>query len=93
MIGTQIPGLVDAIQHDGTGVLVPAEDPEALAGAMTDLLENPRRRADLGRNGRAWAANFSWDRIAAEQERVYVSGAPGTMRRADRNVCPTFTNA
>ena len=72
VIGTEIPGLVDAIRHDRTGVLVPAEDPEALAGAMTDLLENPRRRADLGRNGRDWAANFSWDRIAAEQERVYV---------------------
>ena len=39
---------------------------------MTHLLENPGRRADLGRNGREWAANFSWDRIAAEQERVYV---------------------
>ena len=77
VIGTQIPGLVDAIRHDRTGVLVPSEDPDALAGAMTDLLENPRRRAALGRNGRAWAAKFSWDRIAAEQERVYVQALQG----------------
>ena len=72
VIGTEIPGLVDAIQRDRTGLLVPAENPEALAGAMKHLLENPQRRADLGRNGREWAANFSWDRIAREQERVYV---------------------
>ena len=71
VIGTEIPGLVDAIRRDCTGLLVPAEDPEALAGAMKHLLENSRLRADLGRNGRAWAANFSWDRIAREQERVY----------------------
>ena len=72
VIGTEIPGLVDAIRRDRTGLLVPAEDPDALAGAMNRLLENPRLRADLGRNGRAWAANFSWDRIAADQERVYI---------------------
>ena len=72
VIGTEIPGLVDAIQRDRTGLLVPAQDPAALAAAMKHLLENPLRRADLGRNGRKWAANFSWDRIALEQERVYV---------------------
>ena len=77
VIGTRIPGLVDAIQHDRTGLLVPAEDPDALAEAMTHLLENPRRRAEMGRRGSAWAANFSWDRIAAEQERVYVQSLQG----------------
>ena len=77
VIGTRIPGLVDAIRHDRTGLLVPAEDPDALAEAMTHLLENPRRRAEMGRRGSAWAANFSWDRIAAEQERVYVQSLQG----------------
>jgi glycosyltransferase involved in cell wall biosynthesis len=72
VIGTAIPGLVDAIRRDRTGLLVPAEDTEALTGAMKLLLEDPRRRADLGRNGRKWAASFSWDRIALEQERVYA---------------------
>lgn len=71
VIGTEIPGLVDAIQRDRTGLLVPAEDPEALAGAMNRLLEDSRLRAELGNNGRAWAASFSWDRIAREQERIY----------------------
>ena len=77
VIGTEVPGLVDAIRPGRTGLLVPAEDPEALAGAMNRLLLNARMRADLGKNGRAWAANFSWDRIAREQERVYVRSLEG----------------
>ena len=72
MIGTDIAGLGDAIQHNKTGLLVPSEDPEALAEAMQHLLQDGEQRRRLGKAGRDWAGQFTWDQIAREQERVYL---------------------
>lgn len=71
VIGTEIPGLSDAIRHGETGLLVPPENVEALAEGMRKLLEEPQMRQRLGRAGRCWARQFTWDRIARDQERVY----------------------
>ena len=46
-----IPELVDA----QTGLLVPPEDPAALAGAVGKLIKDPGLRARLGAAGRARA--------------------------------------
>jgi glycosyltransferase involved in cell wall biosynthesis len=72
VIGTLIPGLADAIRPNETGLLVPTEDPGALAKAMLQLLEDPELRQSMGAAGRRWADRFTWDRIAEEQERVYL---------------------
>lgn len=40
-IGTSIPGLVDAIVANETGLLIPVKDEEALATAMKKLILNP----------------------------------------------------
>ena len=51
VLGTNIDGLRDAVRHDETGVLVPAEDVGALAAGMRALIaDEPRRRA-LGGSG------------------------------------------
>lgn len=73
VVGTDIPGLRDAIQADETGLLVPSEDPRALAEAIERLLDQPGERQRLGANGRRWAGQFTWDRVAGEQERVYTA--------------------
>jgi glycosyltransferase involved in cell wall biosynthesis len=60
-----------------TGRLVPPKDPAALAEAINPLLEDDRRRAALGRAGRDRArARYTWDRVAADSERVYEKLAP-----------------
>ena len=71
VVGTRIPGLVDAVRDGETGLLAEAEDVEGIAGAMLRLLREPGLRAELGAAGRRWAQRFRWDRIAADQERVY----------------------
>ena len=71
VVGTRIPGLVDAVRDGETGLLAEAEDVEGIAGAMLRLLREPGLRAQLGGAGRRWAQRFRWDRIAAEQEKVY----------------------
>lgn len=78
IIGTDIPGLTDAIRADETGLLVPPEDPQALASAMKRLLNAPTLRKRLGTAGRKWAAQFTWDRTAQAQEEVYLEVMKGT---------------
>lgn len=48
------------------GLIVPAHDPEALAGALAELRKRPQLAAQLGRAGIARAARFDWNRIAEE---------------------------
>jgi len=47
-----IPEMLDAHGLEPCGVCVPPRDVEALLGAMTDLLRDPGRRAELGRRAR-----------------------------------------
>lgn len=71
VVGTRIPGLRDAVKDGETGMLVEPEDVGDLVAAMGQLLADPARRQRLGTAGRTWAEGFTWDRIAADQERVY----------------------
>jgi colanic acid biosynthesis glycosyl transferase WcaI len=46
------------------GVVVPPQDPPALAAAIGELVDSPQMRSDLGRSARAYAeANFECDSI------------------------------
>ncbi len=53
----------------------PAEDPEALAGKIRLVLENPGFRQELAVRGRKRAGDFSWERSAAETLKFYVETA------------------
>lgn len=47
------------------GVLVDPENPSAVAAALANLLENPARRAECGKAGRAAVeSRYNWDRTA-----------------------------
>lgn len=46
--------------------LVPADDADALAGAITTLAEDPVLRRRLGLEARELARSYSWDTIAAQ---------------------------
>jgi glycosyltransferase involved in cell wall biosynthesis len=60
------------IAERGAARLVPPEDPEALAGALTELLANPAAREGLGAAAaREAATTYSWDRIAAQTMDLY----------------------
>ena len=71
-LGTRIQGLRDAIKENETGLLVPSEDVDALAEKMAMLLSDPALREKLGRNGYAWAQNFTWEKVAKIQEDFYL---------------------
>ena len=56
-VGSDIYGLADAVVNEETGLLVPPRDAEALAVAISRLLENKPLRIRMGESARrrAWA--------------------------------------
>ena len=59
-------GAVPETVPEGAGLLVPPEDPEAFAGALRSLLEDPDRRAALARHAAAAGAHLpGWTGTAA----------------------------
>ncbi|WP_103019753.1 glycosyltransferase family 4 protein [Salinibacter altiplanensis] len=65
VVGARSGGVPDAIVNGETGLLVPPSDPRALAGALTDLLQDPARRNRLSRQGRTRTVRTAnWNRVA-----------------------------
>ncbi len=78
-VGTQFGGIPDAIADGATGLLVPPQDQEALAGALVRLLTDGDLRARMGAAARERALReFTWRRVAerflAELEMVAPTG-------------------
>lgn len=73
VIGTAIDGILEAVTPGETGLLVPTDDPGALARAMQSILEDPALAARLGANARQHSrATFTIPRAAAELEAIYA---------------------
>ncbi|MEZ5319733.1 MAG: glycosyltransferase [Vicinamibacterales bacterium] len=69
-------GLVDAVRHDDTGLVVPPDDPVALADAIVTLLADRPRARRLGDRGRAlMLERFTAARTAEDLEALYVECA------------------
>jgi glycosyltransferase involved in cell wall biosynthesis len=60
-----VPGLKDAIRDGRTGILV-APDPQSLADATSDLLQNPLLYQSLRQDAIGWGEQFTWDRTAGK---------------------------
>jgi phosphatidylinositol alpha-1,6-mannosyltransferase len=57
-------GSTDAVVDGESGVLVDGDSVEAIATQIADLLTDPKRAAEMGARGRAWAAQtWSWDSV------------------------------
>jgi glycosyltransferase involved in cell wall biosynthesis len=80
-----VPGLKDAIRDGRTGKLV-APDPQSLADATGDLLQNPRLYQSLRQEAIRWSGQFTWDRTAGKLlevlHRVMAADSAGHSRTA-----------
>jgi len=75
VVASDVGGLRDLIENGRTGVLVPPGNPEALAGALHSLIDNPAGAEAIGRAARGEVQQrYSFDRMVASFEDLYLSG-------------------
>ncbi len=55
VVASDVGGVREAVLHGQTGILVPPDDTEALAGALEHLLADPQLRRAMGMRGRTLA--------------------------------------
>jgi glycosyltransferase involved in cell wall biosynthesis len=77
VVGTRVGGIPDVIVDGECGLLVPPEDPAALADALAELGLDAARRAKLGDGARPRAEAFSTTVAAAAMRDIY----DGLVRR------------
>ncbi len=63
-VASDSPGLRESVRDGETGILVPHDDPEALAAALLRLSEDVQQVETLGRAARRFATGLSWDQAA-----------------------------
>jgi glycosyltransferase involved in cell wall biosynthesis len=72
MVLTDVGGFREVVEDHGAGRLVAPGDPEALAGAIGELLADPAARERLSERARAAAGGpYSWDSVARRTLAVY----------------------
>jgi glycosyltransferase involved in cell wall biosynthesis len=79
VVTTATCGMLDVIEHDRSGLLVPIRDRDGLLRALERLVADPLARRRLGEEARARAlARASWDEVAkpvlAAYERLCPAG-------------------
>ena len=76
IVATRVGGADELVEEGKNGLLVPPDDPAALAGAIAALLQgDPKRRAFGEESRRRAATRFSVERMVAEYERMYLDVA------------------
>ncbi|MGB7084221.1 MAG: glycosyltransferase, partial [Phormidesmis sp.] len=70
VIGTNIRGTQDLLQN-GCGLLVPLENPEALAQAMAHILDHPDDAQMMAERGQKQMKQYDVKNVLRQQERLY----------------------
>lgn len=72
VVATRVGGIPEIVQDGVTGLLVPPQNPDALAHAIQYLLEHPEQGEKFGAAGRQRVAqHFTAERMAAKNLHVY----------------------
>lgn len=78
VIGTDVPGTRDVVGE--AGILVPKEDPKALAEQLAILIREPGRLTDYRKIAIRRAAGFSWSGIVEQLAGVYAKASEHKYR-------------
>ena len=73
VVATEVGGVGGVVQSDRTGLLVPPEDPDALAQAILRCLNNPQEAQQRAAAAREWAhRHYSMETWVRKLERLYL---------------------
>jgi glycosyltransferase involved in cell wall biosynthesis len=74
VVAPRVGGIVDVVEHERTGLLVPPGNPEALADAIARLATDAGERSRMGAAGRnAVVTRFSHERLVEDIDLLYAS--------------------
>jgi len=80
VVATRVGGIPEIIEDGLSGLLVPAQDDQALAEAILRVMQDPGLAAKLGRAGQQRVRDhFSFDRLIAEIEQLYSLTSPSQI--------------
>lgn len=83
IVASNVGGIPELVQHGANGLLVPADDPEKLGGALLQLLDDPTYRTTLTADGaRRVREQFTAEHIGGQYRALYeqVIRAGGVSR-------------
>ncbi|WP_406816689.1 glycosyltransferase [Mycobacterium sp. M23085] len=88
VVATAVGGIRDTVVDGVTGRLVPPKDPDALAYAIATVICDRRRGRTMGEAGRERArVRYTWDRVAADTERIYEKVSPALREVSTPSTC------
>jgi glycosyltransferase involved in cell wall biosynthesis len=77
VVSTNVGGIPYLLEHEHDALLVPPDDPEAMATAIRRVLTEPGLAERLSRNARHKAEQFDWANILPKWEHLLMSVAAG----------------
>ncbi|MBP1202276.1 glycosyltransferase involved in cell wall biosynthesis [Duganella sp. 1411] len=90
VVSTDVGGVPYLVEHGRTALLVPPQDPQAMADAMLKLLAEPELTRRLRQAGLQLAAQYTWAQVRPRLLKVYHSvidnaGRAGSPAAAGRS--------
>ena len=71
VVASQVGGLAFLVQDGITGFTVPVEEPNTLATRLTELVQNPGLREQMGHQAAVFAQDYSWEKITERMIKLY----------------------
>jgi glycosyltransferase involved in cell wall biosynthesis len=73
IIATDVGGNREAIINSECGIIIPANDEQALSNAILELYNNPEHRQKLGQNAQVCVKSlFGLDKMIMQMEKLYT---------------------
>ena len=79
VISTATGDIGRMLRHGDTGLIVPADDPRAMASAATWLLERPGEALRMAQRARKEAEKYSWPAVREAWTETYLAGAAAAL--------------
>ncbi|MDP9356726.1 MAG: glycosyltransferase [Chloroflexota bacterium] len=77
VVASNAGGLTFTVEDEVSGLLVPPQQPEALAAALHRVLSNDMYRTDLSEGALRCASRFTWPAVATAILHIYERLAEG----------------
>jgi phosphatidylinositol alpha-mannosyltransferase len=91
VVASDIGGYRQVLHHRQEGLLVPPQQPKALATALLHLLDNPELQQTMGRAGRLTARQYAWEGVSEQVVEVYERACSEHQRTVHSVSIPALT--